>query len=299
MRNIRSVISVLAISLTFLGFLSSIPQARANQTIKIATWNIRDLSTNSRSDFELLQISYILKDYDFIAIQEVNDQEVILRLLYWLKVLDNSFGSLVSPPSGTGSEREQYTFLYRKKSIRRLGSPKLAEGNFARPPFIASFRAGNFDFTVISIHVCFGCNGLGEKGRRLEIQRLTSLYRTLQNGQEKDILLMGDFNLEPNDVAFLNLKTVGSTLPILTCETNEQCTQFTTTRETNLFDNIWFDRSHVHEYTNEHGIYDFDEKLFEDPAGASDDYRERYARLAVSDHRPTWAKFRIDLIDDD
>ncbi len=110
---------------------------------------------------------------------------------------------------------------------------------------------------------------------------------------------MGDFNLEPNDVAFLNLKTVGSTLPILTCETNEQCTQFTTTRETNLFDNIWFDRSHVHEYTNEHGIYDFDEKLFEDPAGASDDYRERYARLAVSDHRPTWAKFRIDLIDDD
>ena len=234
-----------------------------------------------------------------IAIQEVNDQEVILRLVYWLKVLDNSYGSLVSPPSGTANEKEHYTFLYRKKTIKRLGSSKLAQGDFARPPFIASFKAGNFDFTVISIHVCFGCNGLAEEGRRLEIQRLASLYRNLQNGQEKDILLMGDFNLQPNDHAFLNLQTIGSTRPILTCEPHEECTQFSTTRETNLFDNIWFDRDHTHEYANEDGIYDFDEKLFEDPSGNSSDYRERYARLAVSDHRPVFAKFRIDLMDDD
>jgi endonuclease/exonuclease/phosphatase family metal-dependent hydrolase len=299
MKNRRSVISVLAITLVCLTPQLLVPQAWANQTIKIATWNIRDLSTNSRSDFELLQISYILQNYDFIAIQEVNDQEVMLRLVYWLKVLDNSYGSLSSPPSGTASEKEHYTFLYRKKSIKRLGSWKLAEGDFARPPFIASFKAGNFDFTVISIHVCFTCNGLGEEGRRLEIQRLTLLYSNLLNGQEKDLLLMGDFNLEPNDDAFLNLQAIGSTQPILTCETDEDCTRFSTTRETNLFDNMWFDRDHVNEYANEHGIFNFDEELFEDPSGNSSDYRERYARLAVSDHRPIWAKFRIDLIDDD
>ncbi len=299
MKYIRSLILAVIISLISLACPLSASSVRANQTIKIATWNIRDLSTNSRSDFELLQICYILENYDFIAIQEVNDLKVILRLVYWLKVLDNSYASLVSPPSGTGSEREQYTFLYRKKSIKRLGSSKLAEGDFARPPFIASFKAGNFDFTVISIHVCFGCNGLGEEGRRLEIQRLTSLYSNLQNGQEKDILLMGDFNLEPNDGAFVNLETIGSTRPILSCETDEQCTQSTTTRETNLFDNIWFDRGYVNEYVNEGRIFHFDEELFEDPSGDSSDYRERYARLAVSDHRPIWARFRTDLIDDD
>jgi endonuclease/exonuclease/phosphatase family metal-dependent hydrolase len=299
MKNGRLVISVLAITLACLTPQLLIPQARANQSIKIATWNIRDLSTNSRNDFELLQISYILQKYDFIALQEVNDHEVIFRLVYWLKVLDNSYDTLFSPPSGTGSEKEHYTFLYRKKSIKRLGSWKLAEGDFARPPFLASFKAGNFDFTVISIHVCFGCNGLGEEGRRLEIQRLTLLYSNLLNGQEKDILLMGDFNLEPNDKAFLNLRTIGDTQPILTCETDEECTQLTTTRETNLFDNIWFDRVHVHEYANENGIFDFDEELFEDPSGDSSDYRERYARFAVSDHRPIWAIFRIDLMDDD
>jgi endonuclease/exonuclease/phosphatase family metal-dependent hydrolase len=299
MKNRRTVISVLAITLVCLSLQLLIQQSWANQTIKIATWNIRDLSTNSRSDFELLQISYILQNYDFIAIQEVNDQEVILRLVYWLKVLDNSYGSLFSPPSGTGSEKEHYTFLYRKKYIKRVGSWKLAEGDFARPPFIASFKSANFDFTAISVHVCFACSGLGKEGRRLEIQRLTSLYRNLLNGKEKDILLMGDFNLEPNDGAFLNLQAVGSTQPILTCDSDEECTQLSTTRETNLFDNLWFDRDHVNEYENEHGIFDFDEELFEDPSGNTGDYRERYARLAVSDHRPIWAKFRIDLTDDD
>lgn len=299
MGNRRFVISFLIISFSWLACPVLTSSVWGNQTITIATWNIRDLSTNSRNDFELLQISYILQQYDFIAIEEVNDQEVIFRLVYWLKVLDNSYGSLISPPSGTGSEKEHYAFLYRKKTIKRLGSSKLAEGDFARPPFIASFKAGNFDFTVISIHVCFGCNGLGEEGRRLEIQRLSSLYSNLLNGQEKDIVLMGDFNLEPNDGAFLNLKTIGSTQPILTCDTDEECTQFSTTRETNLFDNMWFDRDHVREYANEDGIYDFDEELFEDPSGNSSDYRERYARFAVSDHRPVWAKFRIDLIDDD
>jgi endonuclease/exonuclease/phosphatase family metal-dependent hydrolase len=296
MKNKRFVISFLIISLACLALISN---AWANQTITIATWNIRDLSTHSRNDFELLQISYILQKYDFIAIQEVNDQEVIHRLVHWLKVLDNSYGSLISPPSGTGSEKEQYSFLYRKKSIKCLGSSKLAEGNFARPPFMASFKAGDFDFTVISIHICFGCNGLGKVGRRLEIQRLTSVYSNLLHGQEKDILLMGDFNLDPNDDAFLTLKTIGSTQPILTCEPHEACSQLSTTRETNLFDNMWFDRQHVNEYANEHGIFDFDEELFEDPSGDSSDYRERYARFAVSDHRPVWAKFRTDLTDDD
>jgi len=299
MKNKRTVISVLLIILACLTLQLLTPKTWANQTIKIASWNIRDLSINSRSDFELLQICYILQNYDFIAIQEVNDQKVILKLVKWLKVLDSSYGSLFSPASGTGSEKEHYTFIYRKKSIKRLGSEKLAEGDFARPPFIASFKAKNFDFTVISIHVCFACNGLEEEGRRLEIQRLALLYSTLLNGQEKDIFLMGDFNLEPNDNAFLNLQTIGNTKPILTCLAEEGCTQFSTTRETNLFDNIWFDRNHVNEYSGVHGIHDFDEQLFEDPSGDSSDYRERYARFAVSDHRPVWAEFRIDLTDDD
>jgi len=46
-------------------------------------------------------------------------------------------------------------------------------------------------------------------------------------------------------------------------------------------------------------MFKFDEELYEDPKGDSSDYRERYSRLAVSDHRPVWAVFRTDSGDDD
>jgi len=274
--------------------------ASAYETIKIATWNIKDLSSSSRSDFELLQISYILQNYDFIAIQEVNDEQSLEKIKNWLETLGHSYEYLFSPKSGTGNAGEHYAFLYKADVIQPLDSGQLDVGNFARPPYIASFKSGDFDFTVISIHVCFGCGGLNVEGRVAEVARLGSIYNSLINGSEKDVIVVGDFNLNPNNDSFINLVSVENTAPIYSCTTLSECKQdATTTRDSNLFDNIWFSQTHVGEYTGEHGMFKFDEDLFEDPTGNSNDYRERYSRLAVSDHRPVWAVFRTDAGDDD
>jgi len=300
MRIRRLLILISLIVITSLALQLFTTYASANQTIKLATWNIKDLSTSSRSDFELMQISYILQNYDFIAIQEVNNEQAIERLIDWLEVLGHSYKYLFSPLSGTGSEGEHYAFLYREGVIEPLDSGHLAEGNFARPPYIASFKAGNFDFTIISIHVCSGCGGLGEAGREIEVARLGIIYNNLMNNSEKDVLVVGDFNLNPNNDSFVNLMSVENTAPIYSCATLSECKQnATTTRDSNLFDNMWFSQTHVGEYTGEHGMFKFDEVLFEDPGGDSNHYRERYARLAVSDHRPVWAEFRTDMADDD
>ena len=151
MKNKRPLTLILFLIITC-SILQLFPNyASANQTIKIATWNIKDLSTSSRSDFELMQISYILQNYDFIAIQEVNNEQAIERLIAWLEVFGHSYKYIFSPLSGTGSEGEHYAFLYREGVIEPLDSGHLAEGDFARPPYIASFKAGNFDYTIISI----------------------------------------------------------------------------------------------------------------------------------------------------
>jgi len=114
------------------------------------------------------------------------------------------------------------------------------------------------------------------------------------------VLVVGDFNLNPFNDSFMNLMSVDNTSPIYSCPAFAECKQnATTTRDSNLFDNMWFSQTHVGEYTGERGIYRFDEDLFEDPGGNSNHYRERYARLAVSDHRPVWAEFRIDMGNDD
>jgi len=290
----------LILGVIFCTLLLSPSTVSAQETIKIATWNIRDLSTSSRNDFELLQISYVLKDYDLIAIQEVNNEDSLDKLKAWLGTIGHTFDYLFSPRSGTGSAGEHYAFLYRTDIIEPLDTGQLADGNFARPPYFASFRAGDFDFTIVSIHVCSGCGGLAEAGRELEVARLGLIYNSLMNGPEKDVIVVGDFNLNPNNGSFINLVSVENTVPIYSCSTLTECKQdATTTRDSNLFDNIWLSQNHVTEYTGQRDQFKFDEELFEDPAGDSNDYRERYSRLSVSDHRPVWAEFRIDAGDDD
>ena len=55
------------------------------KTISLASWNIRNISTRSRSGAELGIISLIIFRHDFIALQEVLDKEVIERIQKILK----------------------------------------------------------------------------------------------------------------------------------------------------------------------------------------------------------------------
>ena len=57
-------------------------------------------------------------------------------------------------------------------------------------------------------------------------------------------------------------------------------------RDSSLYDNIFFQADYVTEYLGRSGIDKFDETDF-----GNDD---KAANLAVSDHRPVWAVFRID-----
>ena len=61
-------------------------------------------------------------------------------------------------------------------------------------------------------------------------------------------------------------------------------------RDSSLYDNIFFQTQYVTEYLGSSGIDKFDEMDF-----GNDD---KAANLAVSDHRPVWAVFRIDGLGD-
>ena len=106
------------------------------------------------------------------------------------------------------------------------------------------------------------------------------------NGAENDVLLVGDFNRNSNDaIAYSALKA----LP--TMEQLFLYPQKSHIRDTSLYDNIFFQRYFTKEYAGKCGINKFDETDF-----GNDD---KAASLAVSDHRPVWAHFWIDGVDDD
>ena len=257
--------------------------------LKIAAWNIRIMSNNSRTDAELQAIARTLADYDFIAIVELRDETVLQRTQRILAQMGKSYDYEFSPAVGRGV-KERYAFLYKKErvSVIRPGElyPDTADGkdDFIRDPYWATFRAGEFDFSVIAVHVIWG-DTVGP--RKAEVRALADVYRYVQevNGAEEDVLLVGDFNRNPNDAeSYSRIMAIPSMTRLF------ELPQKSHIRDSSLYDNIYFQTDAVTEYLGRCGIDRFDETDF-----GNDD---KAANLAVSDHRPVWAVFSITQDDD-
>ena len=252
--------------------------------IRIASFNIRIYSTGSRTDAELELIADRLQQFDLVAVQELRDQEVVNRTLAILAGRGHEYEALVSEPVGRGV-LERYAFFWRPDRVDPVGAGAIVADPgdlFIREPFYASFRAGGFDFTLITIHSIFG-DTVGD--RRAEGLLLDDIYRAVQGAdpEEQDVILAGDFNLPPEDAGMAEVDAVLD--PVFTGAIR------TTISDASLYDNFWWDPDHVAEWTGAAGIDRFDESVF----GNNDEA----ASLAVSDHRPVWVTFRTDLPDDD
>ena len=190
---------------------------------------------------------------------------------------------LASKKVGTERVKEIYVYLYRAdkvKAVKNFGVYPDPEDDFIREPFIAMFKAGNFDFYVINIHSIYG-DSVSE--RRDEAKKLAGVYAVVQRqDSENDVLLMGDFNLGPDDSGFESLKAIPNMIYING--------KLPTSIKDKLYDNIWFQSHFTKEFTGTYGIIKFDEVLF-----GNDDKK---ASLMISDHRPLWAEFETSADDD-
>ena len=258
--------------------------------LKLAAWNIRIMSDNSRTDAELEAIARTLVDYDFIAIVELRDEVVLKRTQEILLQMGKAYQYQLSPAVGRGV-KERYAFLYREDLVDVVEQgelyPDAANGidNFSRDPYWATFRAGEFDFSVIAVHVIWG-DTVGP--RKAEVRALADVYGYVQeaNGVEEDVLLVGDFNRNPNDA-----EAYGLIMAIPSMTRLFELPQKSHIRDTSLYDNIFFQTDFVTEFLGSSGIDKFDETDF-----GNDD---KAANLAVSDHRPVWAVFGTNFEDDD
>ena len=258
--------------------------------LKLAAWNIRIMSDKSRTDAELEAIARTLVDYDFIAIVELRDEVVLKRTQRILSQMGKAYQYQLSPAVGRGV-KERYAFLYREDLVDVVEQgelyPDAADGidNFSRDPYWATFRAGEFDFSVIAVHVIWG-DTVGP--RKAEVRALADVYGYVQeaNGVEEDVLLVGDFNRNPNDA-----EAYGAIMAIPSMTRLFDLPQKSHIRDSSLYDNIFFQTDFVTEYLGISGIDKFDETDF-----GNDD---KAANLAVSDHRPVWAVFGTNFEDDD
>lgn len=186
---------------------AKIPPSKLDETLNIATWNIREFGKSRRREASIHYIAEILGQFDLISIVELRDDLTdlgrVLQVLgpYWRAVYSDAI------PDDAGN-RERLGFIYDKRAVVfnglaaeasppriKKGSEYLSEKSFWRSPYMASFKAGSFDFIVLTAHIRWGDS---TAARRDELELLADWIeakRQEKNAEDKDMIVMGDFNI--------------------------------------------------------------------------------------------------------
>lgn len=249
--------------------------------IRIATWNLKKFSDRARPDLATIAALIKSSGFDLLAIQEVQQQGQTVQRLRM--ALGEPWRHIISAQTGN---HERFAFLYRSDIVETITDPAFITTpesmNFNRVPFTATFRAGQFDFILLTVHSWYGDANFNAR-RAQETQALARICESLlASSQEKDLILLGDFNEFRTGGNFHYLAAINF-LPLNSTPTNLSSTE--------IYDNILINPTHTREFANTTGVLIFDETHF-----ANDDKR---ATDDISDHRPVFADFHTTLPDDD
>jgi endonuclease/exonuclease/phosphatase family metal-dependent hydrolase len=173
------------------------------KNIKIASWNLQNLSINSNIEKQNRIKKYIQSLYiqgvDIVFLQEIKDskqQEINYNKLF------GRYNYFVSDYLGPTSHKERYVILIHDKLLLNLKITKyqikeLRSKNFnsfQRPPF--GLILGK-KLLLLNIHIVYSGN------RKRELQQLKrKIYQTLRNHHitNNNFIVAGDFNLNISSI---------------------------------------------------------------------------------------------------
>jgi endonuclease/exonuclease/phosphatase family metal-dependent hydrolase len=283
--------------------------AKAADRLLLLTWNVANLGVQRRRDKDYRLLAEVISWFDVAAIQECHDN---LAGIQAIKAnLPDSFRLLYSDASGN-NERLTYLFDADKvglfEEVGEVALPPSDYGDvklpgirrrfdgFDRNPYLATFRAGAFTFSLVNVHLYYGSESTADVARRCLETFAVALWANRRRRSKyafmQDILPLGDFNLpkvDPSDPVYRALTRRGLHLP-------EHSTKIgSSIASDHHYDQIAFFPGHTKDdYTGRSGVIDFDGAVFRDlwqsrPSKAF----AAYVRYYLSDHRPLWAEFRI------
>ena len=180
-----------------------VPAKTADDTLLLATWNIRAFGNNRRPE-SLHYIAEIISRFDLVAIQEVAPDLTGLRKLVTL--LGPGWDYLVTDSTdGTAGGGERMAFVYDKHKVffrKMAGKIVLPESKlidnkwqFARSPFSVAFQAGWFRFILTTVHVYYGTSESENSRRVEEIDAISEYLQKRAKKEDESYILLGDFNI--------------------------------------------------------------------------------------------------------
>ncbi len=278
--------------------LAKIPSSKIDETLNIATWNIREFGRRPRLKASLHYIAEIVGQFDLVSIVELRDNlDDLSQVLSFLgPSWDAVFSDYISDPGGN---HERIGFVFDRRAVtftglasnaeaprKKVGDEYLPSIDWWRPPFMASFRSGSLDFILLAAHIRWA--GADDGVRLPEIEMLADWVKRRTREAfigDKDWLVVGDFNI-PN---------VESPLyKAITARGLEVPKALLGTHGTNLAADKRYDQIlHLPQFTEAKmklgGVLDYYAGGFEDlfPGRALD---KRAFTYELSDHLPLWVQ---------
>ncbi len=287
---------------------AEIPSSSLDESLNICTWNIRHWGQKRRMRFSLHCIAEIFFQFDLIAVTELRRN--VSELKYVLELLGPFWKAVFSDyTTDAGGNKERIAFVYDSRAVKFTGLAAETDGprkknrttgqyvpkfNWWRKPYLASFRAGHFDFVLLAAHLQWGTTG----GREKELAELAKWVQAFQKDEyrvDRDVIALGDFNI-PNygSKLYKAVSQFGLSAPesILNLE-----------HGSNLMKNKRYDQILHHPAITG--------SVFSDHGGVIDFYKGNYKRFKpykdltktkftyeLSDHLPLWVQLNLDVEDE-
>jgi hypothetical protein len=280
---------------------AKIPPSKLDETLNIATWNIRELGKKKRSEAAIHYIAEIIGQFDLVGIVELRDNlgdlNRILPILgpYWDVVYSD-----VIPDAG--GNRERICYIFDSRAVRfngmaaeaspprvKRGTEYIADDSWWRSPYVASFKSGNYDFLAFTTHVRWGDS---DAARLKEIQGLANWLGAKiaeKNAEDNDIIVMGDFNIPSrNNPMFAAITSTGLQLPkaLIADEFG------TNLARDKRYDQILHFPRFADSFTNAGGVVDF---YVGDHTPLFPDLTKLEFTFQMSDHLPLWIQINTDI----
>jgi endonuclease/exonuclease/phosphatase family metal-dependent hydrolase len=283
---------------------ANIPSSKIDETINVATWNIREFGKKPRTEAAIHYVAEILGQFDLIGLVELREQLGDLRRV--LEILGPSWRAVYSDAiTDDGGNGERVGYLYDKRAVTFNGlaaeadAPRAKKGfeylpakSFWRAPYLAAFRSGSFDFVVLTTHVRWSKS---ENSRVEELGMLADWIeakRRSPHAEDQDLIVMGDFNIPAHgDRFFQALTKHGLRIP----DALLGLAHGTNLEKNKRYDQIVHYPGPLNSFVNAAGSVDFFindahiKELF--PAGMT---RTKFT-YQLSDHLPLWMQLKTDV----
>ncbi len=265
---------------------AEIPKKQMDETLLLATWNIREFDSpayGKRMTEALYYIAEIIAAFDLVAVQEVRDDLTSLNDV--MKILGDNWDYIFSDVTeGSPGNKERMAFVFDKRKVKPGGlvgelvfppiekkvlNPATGKKETvyeavlqsARTPFLVGFKAGWADFVLTTVHILWGTDEAEDPQRVKEIDTIASLLKqksTKAYEWSRNFILLGDFNIFSNsDETFKALTKNGFEVP------DELMGSASNAGKNREYDQVAFhDRKNKFETTGKAGVFDFYDTVY-------------------------------------